>query len=106
MKKLRFKIHLPDLLKEITDCALPQKMGVLRVPMNELRNRLIELSQIAIETQEPKLMLWCYDMTLFDEADPNNKNYNPKLREQILKMIEENENARKTNKKTKRLYKF
>ena len=78
-KILHFRIHTPNLLKEIADCALPQKTGILKVPINEFRCRLWELAELGREINDPRLNLWLYDMALYEEGDPSSKDYNPNI---------------------------
>lgn len=86
-KQLSFKIHTPNFLIELVDCGLDVKMGILKVPLNEFRRKLVELADIGRKIDNPLLHLWLFDMTLYEEADPESKDYNPKLRKQILKEI-------------------
>ena len=88
-KNLRFKIHTPNFLVELADCGLDRKMGIYKVPLNVFRQRLIDLAEIGRKIDNPLLHLWLFDMTLYEEADPESKDYNPKLRNEILKQIKE-----------------
>ena len=90
-KIMHFKIHTPYFLKEICDCALPKSNGMLRVPLNDFRIKLCELAELSKEINDPRLHLWCYNMTLYDEADPSSKDYNPhvvKILERQIKQLE------------------
>lgn len=78
-KPLRFKVHTPNLLREIANCALPQNSGVLKVPLNIFQMYLGKIADRCIEINDPILNEIMCDMTLYDEADPESKNYSKKL---------------------------
>lgn len=90
-KHFKFTIHTPNFLKELASCGLPEYMGIYKTPLNEFRARLIELAEIGRRIDNPLLHLWLFDMTLYEEADPESEEYNPKLREMILKEIKDGE---------------
>lgn len=83
-----FKVHIPRLLEEIVNHGLDRRSGVLVTPVNELRRKLIELSEIAIKINDPRLNLWCYEQAIY-EVDPLSKEYTKtlnKLRKQVEKL--------------------
>jgi hypothetical protein len=87
-EELEWRIHTPNFLKELADCGLDKKMGILKVPLNEFRIKLILLSQIAQEIDDPRLHLWCCQMTLYDQADPESKDYDPEIFNKLKAQIE------------------
>lgn len=93
---LTWKVQTAKLLKEIVDCGIPQTMGVMYAPMNIFRTKLIELAELAKEINDPRLSLWCCEMTLFEQANPDSKDYDKnifdKLQKEINKMEAENDN--------------
>jgi len=86
-RKLSFKTHVPNLLKEITDNAIgaSKGMGVLFVPMNQFRIHLVHLAQCAAEINNPELNLIMCQMTLYDQVDPQSANYQEGLFEEVQK---------------------
>ena len=87
-KKMYFKVHIPNLLKEICDHGLLHKSGVLVTPINEMKRKLQELAAIAIKINDPRLNLWCYEQAIY-EVDPLSNEYNKtlnKLKKQVEKM--------------------
>lgn len=87
--KLQWKIHLPNLLSEITSCSLRDGSGILRVPLNTLRILLQELTSIAIRIDDPELHKVLCKLTLYDIADPEHPDYDPDVFKKLDKLIEE-----------------
>lgn len=84
MSQLHFKIHTPNLLKEIADCGLAPKSGVLRVPLNTLRVYIGMVATRCAEINDPVLNQLMIEMTLYAEADPTDKvNYNPRKIDEV-----------------------
>lgn len=98
-----FKIHTPNFLKELCDCGLDRRMGIYKIPLNQLRQKLIELAEIGRKINNPLLNLWLFDMTIYEESDPESKDYNIKLRDKIIKKIKPEDLKKETqhNAKTK-----
>ena len=88
MQELEWRIHTPNLLKEIVDYALPRNSGMLKFPLNQFRRRLLQLAELAREIDDPRLHLWCYQMALYEEGDPGSKDYNPDAPAILKKKIE------------------
>ena len=86
---LQFKFHTPNFFKELVECGLDIRMGIYKVPLNEFMRRLAELADIGRKIDNPLLHLWLFDMTLYEESDPESKDYNPKLRKELLKSLGE-----------------
>lgn len=80
---LHFRVHIPALLKEVADCGLDERMGALKIPLNELRRKLILLSQISIRINDDELNLFMLENALYEEGDPYSKDYNPKCIEEL-----------------------
>ena len=84
-EKLYFKVHIPLLLKEIVESGLDKRMGILKVPINQLRIKLWELAEICKRLNEPELNLWCYEQALF-EQEKNSSKIIKNLQKQIKEM--------------------
>ena len=70
-----FKVHTPNLLKEIADFGLPQNSGVLFVPLNQFRTLLLKVAERASLIGDPILNKLMCDLTLYEVADPQSKEY-------------------------------
>jgi len=79
------------LLQEIADHALPRNMGVLFQPLNMFRNKLIELAELAVKIDDPRLLKWCCEVGLYDCVNPDSENYDPEVFEKLQKQIDEME---------------
>lgn len=77
-KQLNWKIHIPNLCKEIVE-SNPERNGIFRVPLMELKGILGEIADRARELDDPKLKLLCCRLTLYEIADPESKEYNPNV---------------------------
>lgn len=87
-KKLYFKVNTPQLLKEIADYGLKQdSMGVLRIPLNVLRNYLGSVAQRAAELNDPKLNLLMCEMALYEIANPESAEYDHTIFDKLKKQI-------------------
>ena len=82
-----WKIHTPNFLKEIVECAIPKNQGILFYPLNLFQRKLYELAQISQEIDNPKLHLWCCEMCLYSNADPESKDYDSKIFDKLRKKI-------------------
>lgn len=89
-KQLNWKIHTPNLFKEIVDCN-PKHNGVFRVPLMQLNCILAEIADRARELNDPKLKLLCCRLTLYEIADPESKKYNPDVFKILEKKVMNNE---------------
>ena len=70
-EKLHFDAHLPNLLKEVLN---NQTCSVLRTPINITRHILLELAQLAIEIDDPRLhrmmlRLGLYEVTAHERVE-------------------------------------
>ncbi|MBA2858266.1 hypothetical protein HNP93_000967 [Methanococcus maripaludis] len=88
-KTLHFRMDIIALLHEIADNALPKNMGILFQPLNMFRNKLIELGQLAVEINDPRLLKWCCEVGLFSCVDPDSDDYDPDVFEKLQKLIDE-----------------
>lgn len=79
-KTLHFRVHTPNLLEEIVENALPKSMGVLFVPLNQLRTLLGQVAQRCTELHDPVLDRLMFDMTLYDLPVPTSKEYGQLMR--------------------------
>lgn len=89
-EQLEFRIHIPNLLKEITDNgfgAMPNG-GLLFIPMNQFRIWLLQVSQRALELNDPKLNLLMCRGAMYAESDPADKeNYDPSIIGKLEKQV-------------------
>jgi hypothetical protein len=85
-KKVSFKCHTPQLLTEICDGALATgNFGILKVPLNVLRNYLVLVAQRASQLNDPILNELMCNMTLYEVADPYSKEYDKKILKAVSK---------------------
>lgn len=76
-KIVHFKVHTPNLLKEIVDNSMYRNSGVLFIPLNTFRGLLVKVADRAKELNDLELNQLMIDLTLYEEADPEAKGYNP-----------------------------
>ncbi len=81
---LNFVLHTPNFTKEL---LANNKMGILKIPMNIFRNLLGQVADRAAQLEDPELSLLMCKLTLFEEADPDSKNYNPKLIAKLERLV-------------------
>ena len=65
--KNTFRVHTPNLLNEIADCAVGKDAGVLFVPLNQFRILLGLVAQRALELDDPKLNKLMVALTLYEK---------------------------------------
>ncbi len=81
-----FRVNVPSFLNEIADSALPRTMGILKIPLNVFRLKLIKLAERASELNDPELNKIMAEMALYAVADPYDKdNYDAKICKELLK---------------------
>ncbi len=80
---LRWKMHTPNLLKEILNNP---SCGILRVPLNILSNILAELGECASRINDPELNELMCRLTIYEIADPESKEYDPKMLQRISRL--------------------
>lgn len=61
-----FRIDTNQFLNEIADCAIPQSMGVLKIPLNIFKNLLAQTAQRATEINDPKLNILMLKLGLYE----------------------------------------
>ncbi len=85
-REMQWRIHTPNFLKEIIECASPeQKNGILKQPIKIFQSLLIELAERCSEINDPKLNALMCRLTLYEIADPESKDFDSKLKEEIIK---------------------
>lgn len=72
---MHFRVDTPQLLSEIADCAIDKNTGVLRVPLNAFRILILQISQRAIELNDPILNKIMFDLNLYDLPKPDTPEY-------------------------------
>lgn len=88
-KKMHWKIHTPNFLKEIVECAIPKNQGILFIPLNIFQRKLYELAELSQKIDDPRLHKWCCEMTLYSNADPESSDYDKDIIKKLNKKIEE-----------------
>lgn len=83
-KNLKWRVDTPSLLAEI--CNNPG-VAILKIPLNIFRIKLIELAECAIRINDPELNVIMLRLALYEEGNPNSKEYNPKAISQQEKLI-------------------
>lgn len=80
--ELNWKVHTPNLLGEVL-----QNPGtsMLKLPLNIFARNLMLVAERAVKINDPILNELMCRLALYEEADPENENYNPeRLREVSL----------------------
>ncbi|MBM7408749.1 hypothetical protein [Methanococcus maripaludis] len=88
-KTLHFRMDIVALLQEIADYALPKNCGILFQPLNMFRNKLIELAELAVKINDPRLLKWCCEVGLYSCVNPESEDYDPECFEKLQKKIDE-----------------
>lgn len=83
-EKGKWRVHTPNLLKEIMEVSQPKATDILRTPLNIFKNLLVEVGKRASEINDPKLNALMCRLTIYAIADPQDKDYNKKLVEEII----------------------
>jgi hypothetical protein len=83
-KKVYFKIHVPQFLKEVSNCAISDKSGVLFIPLNIFRTYLGLVAQRCSEINDPVLNKLMCEMALYEISDPESKDYDHELTQQTI----------------------
>lgn len=76
-----WKCHTPNLLKEI---AKHSEQPILSVPLNIFGRLLAEVGERAAELNDPRLNALMCRLTIYEIADPENPNHDPKKVKDIL----------------------
>ena len=61
-----FRIDTNQFLNEIADCAIPQSMGVLKIPLNIFKSLLAQTAQRATEINDPQLNILMLKLGLYE----------------------------------------
>jgi hypothetical protein len=75
---MRFYVHTKNLLNEM---MITPHNSVCQKPVNILVGLLAEVAQRAIELNDEKLNKLMVLLTLYEQSDPNSKDYDSKLHE-------------------------
>lgn len=81
----QFKVHVPRLLEEVTNCGIPRTMGVLKVPLNMFQKYLVSVSERCAEINDPVLNKLMCNMALYEQSDLGSKYYDKKMIDQVNK---------------------
>lgn len=82
-KTVRWRCNTPQLLKEIGTIS-DKGAGIMKQPLNIFARILAEVSDRAIELNDPKLNSLMARLALYDQCDPYSKNYDKKLTEKTI----------------------
>ena len=81
-----WKVHTPNLLKEIT--FINPKSQPLARELEILGRLLYDVGVVASKLNNPELDKLMVRLTIYDIADPHSKNYNPDAIEDIMKKVD------------------
>lgn len=84
IKKLEFRCHVPNLLKLISDDLNHMNSHLTSVPLSTFSQLLSKVADRATELNDDKLNKLMCQMALYEESDPESKNYNKELMREIL----------------------
>jgi hypothetical protein len=84
-----FKVNTPGLIKEITDNGLRENSGVLKIPINIFMKYLDSVATRASQLNDPILNKLMCDMALYEVANPESKEYDSKVIEEVYQKAEE-----------------
>jgi len=90
-----FKLNTVGLLKEIAESGLDIKQGILKIPLNILMRYLDSVATRASQLNDPILNKIMCDMALYEVSDPNSKEYDRDVVDEVY------ESAKKQRKKEK-----
>jgi hypothetical protein len=76
-QKLYWKIHTPNLLKEI---AGNNEMAIMRIPLNIFQDLLRQVADRAVELNDEQLNCLMIRLTLYDNASPDSPDYDECMR--------------------------
>lgn len=77
-----FKVHVKNLLQETLNNA---GTSIMEVPFRLLLSRLAQIADRAIELNDPKLTALCCSLALFEQSDPESKEYDVKMVEEAVR---------------------
>ena len=89
---MRWKIHLPNLLKEIMQGS---RQGIYGIPILLLRRILAEMAERAIVLNDPQLNDFMCRLALYSVADPESPDYDLKKVHSIQRKARQARQARK-----------
>lgn len=69
-----FKVHLPNLFKEVLNNA---GTSILNVPLKLTLGIMEELAELAVRLDNPELNVICLRLALFEQGNPESKDYDP-----------------------------
>lgn len=64
-----FRVHTPNLLKEIVEASIPRTHGVLFQPINIFRNLLCQVASRASKLDDPELNILMLNLMLYEVPD-------------------------------------
>lgn len=78
-----FTLHVPNLIKEIVDCGLDQRQGILLKPIEMFRKYLYGIAERCSQINDPILNKMMCDLALYSQADPQCDNYDQSMIDQV-----------------------
>jgi len=61
--KVQFNLDVPQLLIEITN---NENIGILKIPLNILREKLVKVGEVAIKLNDPELNILMLEMKIYE----------------------------------------
>ncbi len=80
-KKLKWRIHTPNILKEILNNP---GIGIFKIPISVLIELLYLVAKRASILNDPELNSLMARLTLYDVSDPLSKGYNKKTSDKLI----------------------
>ena len=79
-----FRVHTPNLLEEIVNCAMRRKNGVLYVPINQFRILLAQVAERATKIGDTELNCLMIRLGLYNGCEPGQEGH-----DEIMKYLEQ-----------------
>lgn len=91
-EKLYWKVHTPNLLKEILNKN--PGLAIFAQPLSIFADILYQIGDRAIALNDPELLLLCCRLTLFDNSDPESKDYDKEIFHKLEDLIKQKSNKK------------
>lgn len=86
MVKMKWRVHTPELFNRIFEISAKRKDAeILQNPLIIFKDLLVKVGERASELDDPKLNALMCRLTIYAVADPQDKEYDKKLLNKILK---------------------
>ncbi len=84
---LVWRVHTPNLIKEIIEGTNSKDAEAITIPVRIMNELLVKVGERASKIDDPELNALMCRLTIYAIADPQDKNYNPKLVKKILDKV-------------------